>query len=130
MVRILFAVTLAVGLVFATATLAPAARDISPVSTQPTAELVMFEVAGCYVCEAMRQRNLPAIQASAAGRGLTIRVVDLNAPVAETFKLAGPITLLPTLVMIEDGRELARLEGYFGQAVIDRFVESRRLLPR
>ncbi len=45
---------------------------------------------------------------------MPMRFVDVNAIDEGSIGLATPITLVPTIVLMRDGREVGRLAGYTG----------------
>ena len=107
------------GAVAAAALLATPARSaldeaiVSPV-TGPY-ELVVVEVAGCTYCDVFKRDVMPAFVASPESRELPIRFLDLNSPAAKKLELTdGPLTIVPTLLLVKANREVARAPGYMG----------------
>ena len=47
-------------------------------------------------------------------REVPLRYVDLNAVDADLLGLAGPVTMVPTIVLMRDGQEVSRIAGYTG----------------
>lgn len=98
-----------------------------PHATAPNAaarELVVLEVPGCIYCRVFRRDVLPAYEASPRARDLPIRFVDLNDPAADALKFSQPITIVPTVVLVEGNREVSRIPGYVGRANFFRMVKS------
>ena len=83
----------------------------SPVTA---AEMVMFEQAGCAWCKRFNEEIAPAWPNTAEGQRAPLRRVDIHQPLPAD--LAGiPIErFTPTFVLVEDGKEIARLRGYPG----------------
>jgi len=78
-------------------------------------ELVVVEVEGCAYCEVFRRDVMPAYVASPEARDLPIRFLDLNAPEAKKLELTdGPLTIVPTVLLVRSNREVARAPGYMG----------------
>lgn len=78
-------------------------------------ELVVVEVEGCTYCEVFRRDVMPAFAASPEARELPIRFLDLNAPDAKKLELTeGPLTVVPTVLLVKANREVARAPGYMG----------------
>lgn len=78
-------------------------------------ELVVIEVEGCTYCEVLRRDVMPAFNASPEAREFPLRFVDLNTPEAKLLELTeGPVTTVPTIVLVKANREVARSPGYMG----------------
>ena len=75
-------------------------------------EIVVFEAPGCHYCEAFRERLGARYAASTSHHTAPLRYVDATQPEAAGFPLNGEIKLVPTIVVMQDGREVDRLEGY------------------
>lgn len=76
--------------------------------------LVMFRRAGCPWCHAWDREVGPAYPKTAIGRALPLRKVDLDAEGDGGYALARPVRYTPTFVLVAEGRERARIEGYPG----------------
>ncbi|GHF49086.1 hypothetical protein [Seohaeicola zhoushanensis] len=76
-------------------------------------ELVMVEQAGCIYCAHWNEQIAPAYPKTAEGRFAPLRRVDLHAMPSE-LKTARRVLFTPTFLLVEDNRELARMEGYAG----------------
>ncbi|PWR02401.1 hypothetical protein DKT77_11870 [Meridianimarinicoccus roseus] len=79
-----------------------------------TAELVMVEQHGCHWCEAWNAEVAAIYPKTAEGRFAPLRRIDLRAPVPMDLSLDGRAVFTPTFILVQDGRELARMEGYGG----------------
>lgn len=78
-----------------------------------SADLVMVEQAGCHYCEKWDHEIGPIYPKTAEGKRAPLRRVDLrNLPDDIDFKSRPVFT--PTFVLVEDGKELGRIEGYAG----------------
>lgn len=91
-------------------------------------ELIAFEAPGCRYCPVFRRDVASSFAVSRAGKAAALRFVDVNDAAAESLRLAGPITTLPTLVVVRDGVEIGRIAGYFGRESTHRLLQT--LLPR
>ncbi len=92
-----------------------AARDLGTVKpSSALQEIVVFEVPNCTYCDAFRQIVLPRYQRSKRAGDLPIRFVDLNDPAADQLKLSSAVTIVPTVVMMREGAEIGRINGYMG----------------
>lgn len=80
------------------------------------AELVMFEEAGCPWCAAWNREIAPIYPKTPEGQRAPLRRVDLHATwPAELADLKG-IRYTPTFVLVDDGKEIGRIQGYPGEA--------------
>ncbi|GBU15869.1 MULTISPECIES: thioredoxin family protein [Methylobacteriaceae] len=96
--------------------------------TAEAAELLMFERRGCPWCREWEKVIGPIYPRSEAGRRAPLRRVDLDAGVPPGLTLKRPIRYTPTFVLVEDGRELDRIEGYPGEDFF--WGRAERLLGR
>jgi hypothetical protein len=80
------------------------------------AELVMVEQRGCVYCK-MWHQDVGSEEYARTGEGAfaPLRQIDLHAPRPEDIAFASPLRITPTFVLVDDGRELARMEGYPGE---------------
>lgn len=76
-------------------------------------ELVMVEQAGCTYCAQWDEEIAPAYANTDEGRFAPLRRVQLGA-LPDDLEIARRVSFTPTFLIVEDGRELARLEGYPG----------------
>lgn len=106
---------------------APASREI----TQAIAsrELVVFETEGCVYCRLFRRDVVPDYLKSEAAQQVPLRFVDVdNAGSLEPF-LSSPLTIIPTTVLLVDGREAGRIAGYPGSAAFQQMVSHMLTAP-
>ncbi len=85
-----------------------------PVRMAQAAELVMFEKDGCPWCLRWHQEIGPGYPHSEEGRRAPLRVVKSHDGNVAGISLKSPVTLSPTFVLVEKGREVGRLVGYPG----------------
>lgn len=114
--KVLFAIA-AMAMVTGLPPAALPALNESAVSTQANGpyELVVVEVEGCTYCEVFRRDVMPAFAASPEARELPIRFLDLNTPDAQKLELTdGPLTVVPTVLLVRANKEVARASGYMG----------------
>jgi hypothetical protein len=94
---------------------ANAARDLTaPKAGAVTQEIVVFEVENCNVCGVFRDHVVPRYRQSPRAGELPIRFVDVNEADVTKMKLAAPIQMVPTMVMMRGGQEVDRISGYTG----------------
>jgi len=85
-------------------------------SVAEAAELVMFRRDGCPWC-AMWDREIgPIYGKTDIGRRVPLRMVDLPRERNAGIRTRGPILYTPTFVLVANGEELGRIEGYPGDA--------------
>jgi hypothetical protein len=77
--------------------------------------LLMFEQEGCEWCERWNEDIGGFYHKTAEGRRAPLRRIDIGDPVPEGLELASRPAYTPTFVLIDDGRELGRIEGYPGE---------------
>lgn len=97
-----------------------AARDERAPATASTVELVVFEVKNCHVCEYVHSHIQPAYDRSPNAQDAPMRFVDLNEVDERALGLVTPITTVPTIVLMHEGREVTRLVGYTGREIFFR----------
>ena len=78
------------------------------------AELLMFESPGCHWCIKWHAEVGPGYAKTAEGQRAPLRVVQLGNGAPAGVALATPVTVTPTFVLIENGRESGRITGYPG----------------
>lgn len=92
------------------------------------AELVMFRRDGCPYC-AVWDREIGAIYPKTEiGQRVPLRPVDLDRGDDAPVRTLSPIRYTPTFVLVENGVELGRIEGYPGDAffwgLLERLVDK------
>lgn len=93
-----------------------AARQIETSAIVPTSsyELIVLEVPGCIYCRVFRRDVVPAYEISTRAREVPMRFVDLNDIDEEKLGLTSPVDVVPTVVLMHEGREVGRIAGYLG----------------
>ncbi len=77
------------------------------------ADLVMVEQDGCHWCAQWNKEISHVYPKTSEGKRAPLRRVDLrNLP--DDIEFTSKPVFTPTFVLIEDGKELARMEGYAG----------------
>lgn len=77
------------------------------------AELVMVEQAGCHWCKRWNEEIAHIYPKTGEGARAPLRRVDLRDLPADISFASRPV-LTPTFVLVDNGEELARMEGYAG----------------
>lgn len=78
-------------------------------------ELVMVEQPGCVYCERWDHEISEIYPKTAVGRHAPLRRAQLHEPAPDGITYARRITYTPTFVVINQGHEIARIEGYPGE---------------
>ena len=79
------------------------------------AELVMFEKPGCPWCQRWHAEIGPAYSLTAEGQAAPLRRSHIRDQALAGVLLERPITVTPTFVLAEEGREVGRIVGYPGE---------------
>lgn len=78
-------------------------------------ELLMYRRAGCSWCAAWDRDIGPIYGKTEIGRRTPLRMIDLDRPGGHHVTLISPIRYTPTFVLVEQNREISRIEGYPGE---------------
>ena len=76
-------------------------------------ELVMVEQVGCIYCARWDEEIAPIYPKTPEGKFAPLRRLDIG-DVADEIDVARRVIFTPTFLVVEDGAELARMEGYAG----------------
>lgn len=79
------------------------------------AELVMLQRPGCVWCQRWEREIAPVYPLTAEGRKTPLRRVDVTAPWPVDLAGISTDSYTPTFIVVEGGREIARLRGYPGE---------------
>lgn len=91
------------------------ADDSSSPANIALLELVMFERDGCSYCLRWHEEIGPAYPNTAEGAAAPLRRIDIAEPLPGEITLTGrPPVFTPTFVLLREGTEVARIEGYAG----------------
>jgi hypothetical protein len=80
----------------------------------PAAELVMVEQNGCHWCAQWNVEISHIYPKTSEGARAPLRRVDLRA-LPDDIDFTSPPVFTPTFVLVDEGRELGRIEGYAGE---------------
>ncbi|MBE1284123.1 MAG: hypothetical protein GJ676_12505 [Rhodobacteraceae bacterium] len=78
------------------------------------AELIMVEQAGCAWCKRWDSEIAPIYPKTDVGQFAPLRRVDLH-KMPDDLKITRRVNFTPTFLIVEDGHEIGRLEGYPGE---------------
>lgn len=90
-----------------------AARDLTPEPAQTGArlEILVFETDACTYCEIFRRDVAPRYRFAALATQAPLRFVDVAKVDVDKLGLAARLDVLPTTVLMKDGREVERITG-------------------
>ncbi len=97
-----------------TAIIASLAVLLQAVAPLHAAELLMFESPGCHWCIKWHAEVGPGYAKTAEGQRAPLRVLQLSQGAPAGVALATPVTVTPTFVLVDRGRETGRIVGYPG----------------
>lgn len=78
-------------------------------------QLIMVEEHGCMWCARWNAEIGDTYPKTPEGRTAPLRRIDIRDERPEDLTFARPVTFTPTFVLVEDGVEVARIEGYPGE---------------
>ncbi|WP_417607569.1 hypothetical protein [Primorskyibacter flagellatus] len=84
-------------------------------SASAAPQLVMVERDGCHWCEAWNEVIAPIYPKTDAGAFAPLLRADLYEEPPEGVRFDRPVSFTPTFILVDDGRELGRIEGYPGE---------------
>ncbi len=87
-------------------------------------ELLMFEQDACPWCEAWRREVGVIYDKTPEGKRAPLVVLDIADPVPEQYSLVYSVRYTPTFVLVENGEEIGRIEGYPGEGFFWARLES------
>ncbi|WP_246020724.1 SoxS protein [Paracoccus subflavus] len=85
---------------------------VLPAAAEPGLRLLMVEKKGCIYCLAWDRSVAPGYGASDAGRAAPLMRVDIYGPYPDGLVLARRPFVTPTFILLDNGVEIGRLEGY------------------
>ena len=96
------------------------------------AELLMVEQQGCVYCEQWNEEVAPEYPKTEEGRAAPLRRIDITELPPPDVELERMVNFTPTFILVEDGREIGRIEGYPGEdffwGLLDRLLQENNLL--
>lgn len=87
----------------------------SPAMAEPRAELIMIEQAGCAYCRLWNRQIAPIYPKTDVGTAAPLRRIDLHDPLPDDIAFVRGFNFTPTFVIVVDGAEYSRIEGYPGE---------------
>lgn len=77
--------------------------------------LMMAEEPGCIWCARWNSEIGPIYEKTGEGAAAPLRRVDISQPLPDDIALARVVNFTPTFILLIDGEEVQRLEGYPGE---------------
>jgi thioredoxin-related protein len=119
------ALALAASLALAIAVHGPSRAAVDSGTLKASAmELVVYEHPDCTYCQVFRARVVPRYLKSDFAADAPLRFVNIAIAGNKSAALNGPITMVPTSVLMKDGREIDRIAGYWAPDNFFKAVES------
>lgn len=91
-------------------------------------ELVMVEEEGCFWCARWREEVGPEYPLTPEGQIAPLRRLDIRQAVPDDLTFASRAVYTPTFILISDGVEIGRIEGYPGEdffwGLLGRLIET------
>lgn len=84
------------------------------IGTRSSMELLIFEHPDCTYCKVFRSRVAPKYRQSPQEAEAPLRFVDVTGTDTDRLSLKEPISMVPTAVVMKNGREIDRIAGYWG----------------
>jgi len=83
---------------------------VTPASAEAT--LVMAEETGCVWCARWNAEIGPIYPLTHEGVAAPLRRINIDNPIPDDIQLARRVTFTPTFILVVDGTERNRIEGY------------------
>lgn len=88
----------------------PATETVQKIS----AELIVFETDRCPYCHIFRRDVAPSYLQSPRAKQVPMRFVNVHRSDISHLGLKEPLTMVPTVIFMQNGREVDRITGYRG----------------
>jgi len=85
------------------------------VSLASATELLMFEQVGCVWCAKWNAAIAPVYPKTSEGKFAPLHRIDIDTGSRKGLHLSAPVHYTPTFVVVQNGTELGRVEGYPGE---------------
>lgn len=92
-----------------------AAVCVSAPAAQAETALLMFEEVGCVWCARWNAEVGPEYPITPEGLAAPLRRLDIHDPIPEDLTLTSRPRFTPTFILVENGNEIGRIEGYPGE---------------
>lgn len=85
-----------------------------PLTAHADPVLLMAEEEGCYWCAKWNEEIAPIYPKTAEGRIAPLQRYNIHRETPD-IEFARPVHFTPTFVLVNDGKEIGRIEGYPGE---------------
>lgn len=84
-------------------------------AAEGTAQLFMVESPGCHYCLQWKDEIGPIYPKTAEGKFAPLHMIDIDDPLPAGITFQRKAVYTPTFVLVQDGQEIGRIEGYPGE---------------
>ncbi len=91
------------------------ALSLATSSAALAVDLIMVDQKGCHYCEAWMDEIAPAYPKTPEGKYAPLMRRDIGLGAPEGGSYARRVNFTPTFIIMDEGTELARIEGYPGE---------------
>lgn len=91
-------------------------------------QMVVLETEDCTICVLFRRYIVPAYSLAPRAKDVPLKFVDMNDKAYDELNLDGPVSMLPTAILMQNNREVGRISGYMGPENF--FHAMKRLMAR
>lgn len=96
------------------------------------ASLVMAEEKGCIWCARWNDEIAPIYPKTEAGKAAPLRRIDIKADTPSDLTFARSLRFTPTFILVVDGQEVSRIEGYPGEdffwGILEKMMYDNKLM--
>ncbi len=78
-------------------------------------DLVMVDRAGCVYCERWKDEIGPIYPKTEVGQAAPLTIVSIGDAPPDGVTFARKVLFTPTFILVDDGQEVGRIEGYPGE---------------
>ncbi len=91
------------------------ALTVLALPAQAELSLVMYEEHGCMWCAKWNDEIAPIYPKTPEGQSAPLRRIDMKDPLPDDLTFNSKPHFTPTFILMDDGREVSRIEGYPGE---------------
>ncbi|CUH45112.1 hypothetical protein RUM4293_04022 [Ruegeria atlantica] len=88
---------------------------VSPVASRAEMTLLMAEEDGCMWCARWDSEISQIYSKTPEGDAAPLQRIDIHSAMPDGMTLERPLYYTPTFVLLDDGQEVGRIEGYPGE---------------
>lgn len=91
------------------------AASVLPVALHADMTLLMAQEDGCMWCARWDSEVAATYPKTPEGKAAPLRRIDIHSPTPAGIALERPLHFTPTFVLLDNGHEVGRIEGYPGE---------------